>query len=101
MAGCFISAVSFHLLFWKALFGGDPGIKSLCEASDFQKFVISTPPPPLFFLSLKEVVHVLMLAERDALGENKLMIKTLSLRCNHYISPFAVCSVGFIYHDEV
>lgn len=46
---------------------------------------------------------MLMLAGRDALGENELMFKTLNLRCtsNHCISAFAVCSVGFIYHDEV
>lgn len=40
MADCFVSAGPFHLLFWKVFFGDDPGIKSLCEASDFQKFVI-------------------------------------------------------------
>lgn len=47
----FLSAVPSHLLFWKVFFGDDPGIKSLCEASDFQKFVIVFP---CTFLSLKE-----------------------------------------------
>lgn len=100
MAGCFISVVPLHVLFWKACFGGDPGVKSLCEASDFRKFMIVFPHS---LLSLKETIHVLMLAGRDALGENQLMFKTLNLRCtsNHRISAFAVCSVGFIYHDEV
>lgn len=90
----------FHLLCWKACFGDDPGIKSLCEASDSQKFMIVFP---CTLLSLRETVHVLMLAGRDALGENKLMLKTLNLRCtaNHRSSAFAVCSAGFIYHDEV
>lgn len=51
MADCFVSAVPFRLLFWKVFFGDDPGIKSLCEASDFQKFVIVFP---CTLLSLKE-----------------------------------------------
>lgn len=72
----------------------------MCGASDSQKFAI------VFLctlLSLKETVHVLRLAGRDALGENKLTFKTLNLRCaaNHGISACAVRSVGFIYHDEV
>lgn len=46
---------------------------------------------------------MLMLARSDALGERKLMFKTLNLRCraNHHISAFAVCFLAFIYHGEV
>lgn len=46
---------------------------------------------------------MLMLAGSDALGESKLMFKTLNLRCraNHHISAFAVCFLSFIYHGEV
>lgn len=85
------------MLLWKAFFGEDPGIKSLCEAGDLQKFMIVFPCTLLF---LKESLHVLLLAGRGALGENQLMFKTLNLRCtsNHGISAFAV---GFIHHDEV
>lgn len=106
--GCLLHlAVPFHLLFWKACFGGDPGINSLCEANDFQKcmtgfFVGSPPPPSMSFCLWKETVHLLVLAGRNALGEYKLTVKTLNLRCtsNHSISAFAVCSAGVIYHGE-
>lgn len=56
--GCLLHlAVPFHLLFWKACFGGDPGINSLCEANDFQKcmtgFFVGSPPPLHVLLSLE------------------------------------------------
>lgn len=56
--GCLLHlAVPFHLLFWKACFGGDPGINSLCEANDFQKCMTGFfvgfffPSPPCPFVS--------------------------------------------------